>query len=268
MAQLERKLREVFPRTPPPPPTPHPPPIYPELPETRPPSYNQSMAEGGGIPGDGITGEEWSNFDEFDAENWLVNPDLSLYNQPLNLVKEGNRQEMTPATVTDTPVTVNPEPTPQTVTTNQALENQENSATFTSNFAKQLAQEEEGRRLSSLPVTNLQVRNTNETSDRIPAMSRIKPFTTDERNWFKDIFNTVGEYADEQEMRGEGHLKIEVLLVLRVKGMILYLLTFFYLKPLEKSMEYPLTIFYLRNTILLKVEFQVPSLNLQVFYLN
>ena len=31
-------------------------------------------------------------------------------------------------------------------------------------------------------------------------MSRIKPFTIDERNWFRDIFNTVGEYADEQEM--------------------------------------------------------------------
>ena len=140
------------------------------------------------------------NFSEFDADNLIVNPDLRLYRQPLNLVTDGNRQEMTPATVTATPVTVNPEPTPQTVTTNQTLENQENAATFSSNFARQLVQEEEDRRLSSLPVTNLQRINTNETLDRTPAMSRIKPFTIDERNWFRDIFNTVGKYADEQEM--------------------------------------------------------------------
>ena len=36
-AQFERKLRGVFPRTPPPPPPPQAPPIKPDLPETRPP---------------------------------------------------------------------------------------------------------------------------------------------------------------------------------------------------------------------------------------
>ena len=57
-AQFERKLRGVLPKTPPPPPPPQAPPINPDLPETRPPTYDQIMAEGGGIPGDGIPGEE------------------------------------------------------------------------------------------------------------------------------------------------------------------------------------------------------------------
>ena len=88
------------------------------------------------------------------------------------MVTEGNRQEVTPTTVTATPVTVNTEPTSQTVTTDKTLKNPDNAATFASDFARQLVQEEEERRLSSVPVT----------LDRTPAMLRIKPSTIDERN--------------------------------------------------------------------------------------
>ena len=46
-AQFERKLRGVFPKTPPPPPPLQDPPTNPDFLRTRPPTYEQSMAEGG-----------------------------------------------------------------------------------------------------------------------------------------------------------------------------------------------------------------------------
>ena len=54
-AQFERKLRELFPRAPPPDP-----PINPDFARTGPPPYDQSMAEGWG---DGLGGNGFSNLD-------------------------------------------------------------------------------------------------------------------------------------------------------------------------------------------------------------
>ena len=154
------------------------------------------MAEGGGYPGD----PGWWNFGDLDTENLIVDPGLRLYHRPQNMVTEGNRQEGVPTTVTATPVTANTEPTSQTVTTNQTLENQDNIAPYDSDFARQLVQEDLECRLSSVPMTNPQRVNANETLDRTPAMSRIRPFTIDERNWFRDMSNTVGDVANEEEM--------------------------------------------------------------------
>ena len=85
--------------------------------------------------------------------------------------------------MTITTSSLNTEPPSQTVTTTQTITNPDNAAAFTSDFAKQLAQEEEDQRLSAVHQQ----------------ISRIRPFTSDERNWFKSMYNTVGDYADEQE---------------------------------------------------------------------
>ena len=161
-AQFERKLRELFPRAPPPDP-----PINPDFARTSPPPYDQSMAEGwdGGLGGDGLSNLE--------NQAGIVGQNPNLQQQ--NVVTEG----ATPVTITATPA--NTQATTQTMTTEQFSDS---TGAFASSFARQLAHEEEERRLSSIHQTN----------------PRIKPFTVDERDWIKNIYNTVGEYADEQEM--------------------------------------------------------------------
>ena len=49
-------------------------------------------------------------------------------------------------------------------------------------------------------MTTPQTVNADQTVDRTPAVSNIRPFTVDERNWFRDMYNTVGQMADEGEM--------------------------------------------------------------------
>ena len=53
-------------------------------------------------------------------------------------------------------------------------------------YARQLAHEEEERRLSALPQTG----------------PRVRPFTTNEKEWLKSLYNTVGKYAEENETMG------------------------------------------------------------------
>ena len=49
-----------------------------------------------------------------------------------------------------------------------------------------------------------QISTTNQTSENqesdIPYVQTVKPFTIQERNWFRDVYNTVGQMLDEDEM--------------------------------------------------------------------
>ena len=97
--------------------------------------------------------------------------------QQQNVVTEGG----TPVTITAT--SANTQAATPTTTTEQFSDS---AGAFASLYARQLAHEEEERRLSSIPQNN----------------PRIRPFTTNERDWIKNIYNTVGGYADEQENMG------------------------------------------------------------------
>ena len=66
--------------------------------------------------------------------------------------------------MTITTSSLNTELSSQTTTTTQTITNPDNAAAFTSDFAKQLAQEEEDRRLSFVHQQ----------------ISKIRPFTSDE----------------------------------------------------------------------------------------
>ena len=109
----------------------------------------------------------------------LIDSDLNLIRRPENRttenrVTEGYRQGGIPTTVIATThprvmttITVNTGAIPRTSTTNQTLENQDNS---------------------------------DETLYRTPAVSTVRPFSIQERNWFRDVYNTFGQMADEEEM--------------------------------------------------------------------
>ena len=102
------------------------------------------MAEGGISLEDPPGEEEWWNFDP----NAAIPTDLLQQTQ--STTTEGNRQQATPTTVTITTSSLNTELSSLTTTTTQTITNPDNAAAFTSDFAKQLAQEEEDQRLSSV----------------------------------------------------------------------------------------------------------------------
>merc|ERR1712240_121289 len=125
--------------------------------------------------------EGWGNGQNGDDLFNLENPaGLAGQNptvQQQNVVTEGG----TPVTITAT--SANTQATTPTTTTEQFSDS---AGAFASLYARRLAHEEEERRLSSIPQNN----------------PRIRPFTTNERDWIKNIYNTVGGYAEEQENMG------------------------------------------------------------------
>merc|ERR1711895_100672 len=172
---------------------------------TGPPSYDQIMEEGGG---NGLGGNDIPNLGN---QAGLVDPNPNLLQQ--NVVTEGGTPGTTIATPSDNQVAIPTTATAQVAipTTANAQVAIPNTATeqFTdgasafaptlhSIYARRLAHEAEERRLSSTPQSNV----------------RIRPFTTDEREHLKSIYNTVGGYADMMKTtqhgmlhshQGEGH---------------------------------------------------------------
>ena len=180
-AQFERKLRELLPRAFQPDP-----PVNPDFARTGPPSYDQIMAEGGG---NGLGGNDIPNLGN---QAGLVDPNPNLQQQ--NVVTEGGTPGTTIATPSDNQVAIPTTATAQVaipttanaqvaIPTTATEQFSDGAGAFASIYARRLAHEAEERRLSSTPRSNL----------------RIRPFTTDEREWVKSIYNTVGGYADKQE---------------------------------------------------------------------
>merc|ERR1712240_619145 len=113
---------------------------------------------------------------------WGDNDDLfDLENPPGSGGQQNVREGRTPVTITATTTSVDI-PVTTLITTTEQLS--DTASGYTSVFAKQV--EEENRRLSSLPQTG----------------PRVKPFTTNEKEWLKNIYNTVGKYAEESETLG------------------------------------------------------------------
>merc|ERR1712240_220613 len=155
-APFEKKLRQLLPGA-----FQQDPPINPDFSRAEPPPYDQSMAEG--------WDSGWGNDDLFNLEN------------PARLAGQQNVTEgRTPVTITTTTTSVDIPVTTLITTTEQFSDS---ASAYTSVYARQLAHEEEERRLSALPQTG----------------PRVRPFTTNEKEWIKSIYNTVGKYAEENE---------------------------------------------------------------------